>query len=90
MFYTYMIECHGKDGNISLYTGYTNNLNRRFTEHASGRGARFTRGKILELVFFQVFMTQKAAMHRELEIKRLSKQKKNDLVHDRSINQHVA
>ena len=85
-----MIECHGKDGKVFLYTGYTNNMRRRFSEHASGRGARFTRGKELELVFFQTFSTQRAAMHREIEIKRLSRQKKDDLVLNREINQQLA
>ena len=90
MYHVYMIKCRAKDGKISLYTGYTNNIRRRFTEHAAGRGARFTRGKKLELVFFQAFITQQAAMQREIEIKRFSKQKKNDLVQDPSINQQVA
>lgn len=48
-----MIECRAKNGKISLYTGYTNNLSRRFTEYAAGRGARFTKGKVLKLVFYR-------------------------------------
>ena len=37
----YMLEC--ADG--SLYTGITNNLDRRMAEHAAGKGARYTKGR---------------------------------------------
>ena len=90
MFYVYILKCIGNDHKISLYTGYTNDLRRRFSEHSSGRGARFTRGKMLELVFYQVFTTQHAAMQREIEIKRLSRQRKWALIENRAINQHLA
>jgi putative endonuclease len=35
----YMLECADK----TLYTGITNNLDRRMAEHAAGKGARYTR-----------------------------------------------
>jgi putative endonuclease len=88
MYYTYMIECKGKDGRLSLYTGYTNSIKRRFAEHRTGRGARYTRGKSLRLVFFQTFRTQVDAMRREREIKRFSKSRKITLIRDAGVNEH--
>ncbi len=39
--FVYLIECC--DG--SIYTGITTDVARRFAEHASGRGARYTRAR---------------------------------------------
>ncbi|MBN2150931.1 MAG: GIY-YIG nuclease family protein [Candidatus Lokiarchaeota archaeon] len=83
-----MIECKGKDGRITLYTGYTNSIKRRFAEHASSRGARYTRGKSLRLVYFQTFRTRSDAMRREREIKALSRARKLSLASDPRINEY--
>ena len=40
--YTYIVEC--RDG--KLYTGWTNCIEERLRAHNSGKGARFTRGRI--------------------------------------------
>lgn len=37
--YVYMLRC----GDDSLYTGSTTDVQRRFQEHRSGTGARYTR-----------------------------------------------
>ncbi|NMC07334.1 MAG: GIY-YIG nuclease family protein [Candidatus Lokiarchaeota archaeon] len=87
MYYTYMIACTGRDGRRSLYTGYTNSLNRRFSEHVSSRGAKYTRGKSLQLVFFQTFGTRIDAMRREREIKSYPRQKKLALVQNGLVNE---
>lgn len=39
--FVYLIEC--MDG--SIYTGIATDVARRYAEHASGRGARYTRAK---------------------------------------------
>ena len=39
MYYVYVLEC--QDG--SLYAGMTNDLRRRMTLHAAGKGAKYTR-----------------------------------------------
>ncbi|MDU2993905.1 MAG: GIY-YIG nuclease family protein, partial [Clostridium sp.] len=40
MNYVYILKC----GDDSLYTGWTNNLEKRFKDHCSGRGAKYTKG----------------------------------------------
>lgn len=41
MNYVYIIMC----GDNSLYTGWTNNLEKRFMMHCEGKGAKYTRGR---------------------------------------------
>ena len=77
MNYVYMIRC--KDG--SLYTGWTNNLEKRFRNHCKGKGAKYTRGRgPLELVYYEVFEDKREAMRREYEIKQLKKSEKEKLI----------
>ena len=77
MNYVYMIRC--KDG--SLYTGWTNNLEKRFKNHCEGKGAKYTRGRgPLELVYYEVFEDKREAMRREDEIKQLKKSEKEKLI----------
>ncbi len=77
MNYTYMVRC--ADG--SLYTGWTNDLEKRVKCHNEGRGAKYTRPRLpVRLAYFEVFDTKEAAMQREAAIKKLSKARKEELV----------
>lgn len=77
MWCVYIIQC--KDG--KLYTGITNNLNRRLAEHNSGHGGRFTKfRKPVKLVYCQELLSRSDALKREIEIKKLNRSKKLDLV----------
>ena len=71
--------------NTVLYTGVTNNLQRRVLEHKSGAGSKFT-GKynVDKLVYFEYGDDVSAAIFREKQIKAGSRKKKIDLVN--SIN----
>ena len=69
MNHTYMIEC--EDG--SLYTGWTNNLEKRFAMHVAGKGAKYTRShKPVRIVYDEISDTPQQAQKREYQIKRLS------------------
>lgn len=80
IFYVYILEVSGKRGKKSYYTGYTNNLHRRLSEHRNGKGAKYCRSKKIELKYFETFIDRKTAMRRELEIKSYPKQKKRELI----------
>ena len=41
MNYTYIVECRDK----SLYTGWTNNLDKRIQDHNLGKGAKDTKSR---------------------------------------------
>lgn len=71
--YLYLIEC--QDG--SLYAGVAIDVAKRFAEHASGKGARYTRShKPLRLVGFRGCGSRSDALKAEIAIKKLHKSKK--------------
>lgn len=75
--FTYILQC--ADG--TLYTGYTTDLTRRVAAHNSGRGAKYTRGRLpVRLVYFEQFETEREAMSREWHVKRLSRAEKLALI----------
>lgn len=79
--YTYVLRC----GDGSLYTGWTNNLEKRVAAHSAGRGAKYTKAHLpVELTYYEEFETQHEAMQREAAIKRLTKQEKEELVKKKS------
>ena len=72
----YMLECADK----TLYTGITNDLDRRLAEHAAGRGARYTRGRgPFRLVYRETCQNRAEASRRETAIKLLDRTKKRQL-----------
>lgn len=76
----YIIKC--SDG--LLYTGFTNNISRRFEEHQEGRNKNsFTyKRRPLELIFHQEFNELKQAIYFEKKIKKWSAQKKLALANE--------
>ena len=87
MNYTYILQC--KDG--SLYTGWTNDIEKRLGDHRSGRGARYTKGRgPLELIYLEVSDSRSQAMRREAWIKHLTRQKKLILIQNSGWKEHLA
>lgn len=77
MNYTYIVRC--RDG--TLYTGWTNNLEKRMEAHNSGKGARYTKSRRpVKLVYYEEFETKEEAMSREYTIKHMKKSKKEKLI----------
>ena len=67
--------------NRVLYTGITNDLQRRAYEHRTGRGGGFTsRYRVTKLVYYEMASDANAAIAREKQIKAGSRQKKIDLI----------
>lgn len=63
------------------YTGYTTDLERRMAQHKTGRGAKFTRGfGFKKLLYHETLTSKSAALKREAEIKRWSREKKKALI----------
>lgn len=73
MWFVYILLC--EDG--SLYTGYSNHVEQRFSDHKNGKGGRYTRShKPVKLVYQGQFNTQSEALKRERQIKGWSREKK--------------
>lgn len=81
VYYVYILKCTSKQtGKISLYTGSTQDLKTRIDQHQSGHGAKYTRGKSLQIAYFETFLTRSEAMKREYEIKSKSTELKWKLI----------
>ncbi len=79
--YVYMLRC----SDDSLYTGWTNDLDKRVKSHQSGNGGRYTRAhRPVELVYHEVYATRHEAMRREWEIKHMTKEQKENLIRENS------
>ena len=77
MNYVYILRCNDD----SLYTGWTNNLEKRIKAHSDGKGAKYTRARVpVELVYFEVFEDKIEAMKREYAIKQLKRKEKLELI----------
>ncbi len=75
--YMYVIEC--ADG--SLYTGYTPDVEARFSAHQAGTGAKYTRGRgPLNLLAVAEFNTKHDAMSAEYHFKQLTRNQKDKLL----------
>lgn len=73
----YLIEC----GDGSLYCGVTTDLQKRLRAHKEGRGAKYTRGRgPLKIVFHEAGHGHGDALRREIEIKKLTKDQKLELI----------
>lgn len=75
----YLLRCH--DG--SYYAGITTDVERRFRQHAQGRGAKYTRAHPPECVLgSRAFPDRASASRAEHALKRLPKQRKLDWLLD--------
>lgn len=75
--YTYILEC--SDG--TLYTGWTNNLEKRLKAHNAGRGAKYTKTRRpVVLKYYECFASKEEAMKREYDIKQMTRKQKEELI----------
>lgn len=76
-YYVYILRC----GDGTLYTGSTNDVQRRLETHQRGRGAKYTRSRLpVELVYREEASDWSAALRREAAIKHLSRAQKLELI----------
>ncbi|MEK7519777.1 MAG: GIY-YIG nuclease family protein [Patescibacteria group bacterium] len=77
MFFVYLIRCD--DG--SLYTGISTDYKTRFSQHAQGKGARYTRmRKPVRIVHIEEYRTKSEALKRERQVKGWRREKKETLI----------
>lgn len=75
--YVYIIECN--DG--TLYTGISNNVDKRLEKHTFDLGAKYTRKKgPFKLVYIEKYIDRSQASKREYQIKQLTREQKLKLV----------
>ena len=77
MWFVYIMRC--EDG--SLYTGITNDLERRLIEHIQGLGGLYTRShKVVARVYSEEVPSRSRALQREIIIKKMTKKKKEEMI----------
>ncbi len=75
--HVYILEC----GDGTYYTGSAKDLNQRLNKHGSGRGARYTAGRLpVRLVYSEPFESMSEAQKREWAIKRMTRAGKEALI----------
>lgn len=76
-YWLYILRC----GDDTLYTGTTDDVERRLKAHREGKGAKYTRGRgPLEVVYREELSDKSAALKRECAVKRLSRAEKLKLI----------
>jgi putative endonuclease len=69
----------------TLYTGMTNDLARRVSEHKMGMGSKFTvKYKINRLIYYEVYTDVQNAIEREKQIKGWRRSKKIALIEEQN------
>jgi putative endonuclease len=77
MWYVYILKCN--DG--TLYTGITNDLDKRVSSHNKGTGAKYTKTRTpVEIVYHEEATDRSEASKRECQIKKLSRLAKENLI----------
>ncbi|MFA7158975.1 MAG: GIY-YIG nuclease family protein [Kiritimatiellia bacterium] len=77
MWHVYILKC----ANGSLYTGITGNLERRFKQHAAGKGGHYTRAfGARKMLYEEKCRDKSSALKREAEIKRFTRAGKKALI----------
>jgi putative endonuclease len=77
MWFVYIVKCRNK----SLYTGITNDIDRRLKAHNSGRGGSYTKAfGPVRLVWKERKKNKSYALKREIQIKNLKRAEKEVLI----------
>ncbi len=87
MFYTYMIRCEDN----SIYTGMTNDLEKRFNNHLSKKGAKYTKSHAPQKIEVAWKSKDKSlACKLEYQLKRLTKKQKEDIISGTRISLYLS
>ena len=89
MYYTYMIRCSDN----SIYTGMTNNLEKRINEHLlkSKNGAKYTKShNAVKLEIAWKSKDKSLACKLEYQLKTLTKKQKEDIIKGEKISQYLS
>lgn len=77
----YILKC----ADNSYYTGISNDLAKRISDHESGKGAKYTRGRgPFEVVYKETLENRSEVSKREIEVKKLSRLEKERLIRSES------
>ncbi len=77
LYFVYILRCVDD----TLYTGITNDVEKRLIAHQTGKGGKYTRAHAgVAIVHTEEYATKGDALRRELCIKQFSRQQKQSLI----------
>jgi len=75
--FVYMLRCTDD----TLYTGWTNDLDKRLAAHNNGTASKYTRSRRpVSLAYSEAFATKTEAMKRECALKTMTRAQKLELI----------
>jgi putative endonuclease len=75
--WVYIVEC----ADYTYYTGITPDINKRIEKHNSGNGAKYTRFREpVVLVYYEKHINRSWATKREIQMKKLTHNQKQELI----------
>ena len=75
--FVYILQC----ADHTLYTGSTNDLDKRLAKHNSGNGAKYTRSRLpVKIIYYENAENRSTANQREAAIKKLTRKEKLELI----------
>lgn len=78
-YYVYILTC----SDDTFYTGITNDLVRRLSEHNKKTGAHYTKTRTpVVLSYYEYCGTRSEALKREAQIKRMTRIKKQQIIEE--------
>ena len=79
----YIVKCSDN----TFYTGITNNIKLRLDTHNEGNGAKYTKNRLpVFLVYLESVANRSNALKREMEIKRLNRSQKINLINSTNLS----
>jgi predicted GIY-YIG superfamily endonuclease len=79
--YLYVLQC----GDNTLYTGITNDLQRRIQQHNNGTASRYTRSRLpVVLAYQERCLGRSSALKKEYAMKQLSRKEKETYIAKKS------
>ena len=79
----YIVKCSDN----TFYTGITNNIKLRLDTHNEGNGAKYTKNRLpVFLVYLESAANRSNALKREIEIKKLNRSQKIDLINTTNLS----
>ena len=79
----YIVKCSDN----TFYTGITNNIKLRLDTHNEGNGAKYTKNRLpVFLVYLESVANRSNALKREMEIKKLNRSQKINLINSTDLS----
>ena len=68
-YFVYMLTTIRR-GKLISYVGYTSNLKKRLLKHNNSKGAKFTRGSLWKIIYYEKYPNKSEAIRNEYRLKK--------------------